>query len=71
MALTVLAVGWAIVVWMAFAGGFIMYGSPSLLSREQWINVLLLTLIRAFGPLVIVLIAWLTFALAAKFLSRR
>ena len=69
--LTVLAFGWSIVVWMAFAAGFIMYGSPDLLSKEQWTSVLLHTLIRAFVPLVVVLIAWLTFALAAKFSRRR
>jgi hypothetical protein len=69
--LTVLAVGWSIFVWMAFAAGFTMYRSPDLLSREEWINVLLRTSISAFGPLVVVLIAWLACALAAKFLSHR
>jgi len=71
MVLTALAVGWSILIWMAFAAAFIMYRSPDLLSKEQWINVLLDTLMWAFGPLVVVLIAWLTFALAAKFSRRR
>jgi len=69
--LTVLAVGWSFFVWMAFAAGFTMYRSPDLLSREEWINVLLRISISAFGPLVVVLIAWLAFALAGKFLSHR
>jgi len=69
--LTILAVGWSILIWLAFAAAFIMYRSPDLLSREQWINVLLDILMWAFGPLVVVLIAWLTFALAAKFLRHR
>jgi len=70
MVLTVLAVGWSILVWIAFAAAFRMYGTPDFPSGEQWITVLLVTLVRAFGPLAVVLIAWLTFALAAKFLSR-
>jgi hypothetical protein len=71
MVLMVLAVGWSIFVWMALAAVFIMYRSPDLLSREEWINVLLHTLIQAFGPLVVVLITWLAFARAAKILSHR